>query len=603
MLLNLLIMNRNKLLLMVAVFIVICVARFWRLSEIPTAFVHDELIYLIQARAVAFTGSNIAGTWNPVSLVPFNSAFAELPSVFLALTVPRIADPMLAGRVLHSLMGLSIAFLLGSLAHGIWKDQKLSLITVVIGLLNPWLWQFSRMPFDPLFSIFFYFSGAAVLFHFRSWWKLLAIPLLFLGFFQYQGHKLSFIPFVLCLIILFMLRDGVRLKRWYLQTIHPQTIWISAMVALSCCSLFIFYIAYSLPKQQASVRMSQIRMPSSNVIQTIVNTDRRLTLDSPLVQVANNKYTETVRGITDSFLKANDLSFLFLSANEPANSFNVSKHGYFYLLDLPLILLGIYALTFKRNQRLLHVSYLFFVMACTLPNLLSFGQAYTFRSSLFYMLLIPLIANGLLYVYLKKNVLLSGAITLLYLASFISFLYQYNVQYPVYAADANLFSERVISSYMNRISKDRTIYIVVPDEEFVLHSYLYYNGLYNADTAEQARNAVEDKSYIFQNLHIVVNCDDVPTNTNAVIIAARSMEYCPDMPIASPSARLVANPERIISVPAVVDSGELFRIYHDPVCKPYTLTRYIMPKRLENFGVERLSDDQFCTNWFSNVHE
>jgi hypothetical protein len=55
-----------------------------------------------------------------------------------------------------------------------------------------------------------------------------------------------------------------------------------------------------------------------------------------------------------------------------------------------------------------------------------------------------------------------------------------------------------------------------------------------------------------------------------------------------------------LSVPAVKDSGELYKIFRDPVCNQYDLPTYIAPRSAQLFSVENLDDEQFCENWITD---
>ena len=69
--------------------LIIILALFLRLiwlDKVPNGITDDELIFVLNAKAVFFTGSDISGVWNPLTLAPIPgiTPMAELPSLIMA---------------------------------------------------------------------------------------------------------------------------------------------------------------------------------------------------------------------------------------------------------------------------------------------------------------------------------------------------------------------------------------------------------------------------------------------------------------------------------------------------------------------------------------
>ncbi len=581
---------RNLLLIGVGIVAVLS-TRFWQLSDIPAAFVHDEMIYLVQARAVALTGSSLSGNWNPLTITPFNGAFAELPSLLLSLTVPYFSNHFTGGRILHVLMGSAIPIFLGLISESIWKKRKLSLIVVAVAIFNPWLWQFSRMAFDSLFSLFFYLLAFSILLRGKDWWKLMTIPALYMGFYQYQGLKLIFIPLVVMMIAMYFLSESKPIRHWKSFITSKQSVLIAGLILISSLCIFAQYLLYSLPQQQAVGRLSQLRSISSEQVITTVNTQRRLSIDSPFVSLFVNKYSEVTREYAGSFLHLIDPHFLFLSAADLANSFNVIDFGYFYLLDLPLLLVGSVILFIKKESRMMSGAYAALLLVSMMPALFAFGDSSTFRASLFYLLLIPLISLGFYTILELRIRSLNILLYVLYACSIAGFFYNYYFQYPVYAADAQFFSERVLASYVKRIPSDAEIYIRVHDQEFMFNSLLYYNDLYLPSTAAAITTSINNGTFSIGNVHVVTDCSAIPDSPNIVTINSQTVGECSDSKLQKDFS------SRTLLIPSLIDGGGLYQINNDPLCGNLILPQYVSPKSLSLFRVESLSVDDFCQNW------
>jgi len=590
-------------------------SRFHRLSQLPASLVHDELIYVMQAKALALTGSDMTGTWKPWSLTPFNTAFAELPAVLMVPGVTLVSDKMVGARITHAVMGFLLPFLLGWLAYGIWKNKHIALITVVVAAVNPWLWQYSRMAFDPHFNLFFYLLAAGLILNFKNWWRLLAIPALFLGFFQYQGLKLVFIPWVILILVLALITDGLLPGKKLFLKAKAQILLSSGLILISSIAIFAWYLGVALPQQTAFSRVSQIVFFDQTYTATQVAKERRLSLNSQFLPLTNNKATVMLDKILDNTFKVLNPSFLFLAADEAGNAFSVSNHGYFYLIDLVLVLVGGAYLCLNKKDRYKNLLFGCLLASALIPSALATTHSFAFRPALFYLLILPLIAYGIYHVLIKPNLALNGALVIVYALSVVNFSYHYFVQYPIYAADGQFFVERILANYLSRIPKDIPVIIYVPNQEYMVNSYLFYNQLYTQDTALYIRDKYVAQDFTFDNLRFVTDCADIYTvDPQAIIIKAREVDTCQSPPVTQPVSAQPVLPDvvsagkefmaptwRVITLSSIKDGGDLYHIYQDKLCTKETLRSYIAPQELRQLELEKLETPEFCQTWFSDL--
>lgn len=114
--------------------------RFLLLSQIPTSLAHDEMIYAINAKSVAVSGTDLTGTWNPLSLTPMHPMFAELPTLLLAPFFRLPIDPVVAARLPFVLMSLAIPVLLAGIVYELFKNRRAAVCTAILAFFNPWIW-------------------------------------------------------------------------------------------------------------------------------------------------------------------------------------------------------------------------------------------------------------------------------------------------------------------------------------------------------------------------------------------------------------------------------------------------------------------------------
>ncbi|MDQ5951665.1 MAG: hypothetical protein QG639_946 [Patescibacteria group bacterium] len=574
--------------------------RLYRISEVPTALVHDELIYVMQARSLWLTGSDMSGNWNPLTVTPFNSAFAEFPSILMAPAAFITDNPILNAKIVHILTGMLIPFVLSWFAYGIWKNKLLSVTTLVVASANPWLWQFSRMTFDSLFSVFFYLVGAAIVLTTQKWLRLISVPFFILAFYQYQGLKLILIPFVLLLCAYVFFENKLFIKNNFFSKLNRPDIISLLVITIFSLVLFSYYSFIALPQQTASSRLSQILFLEDEYVASEVTKERQSSLQTPFTSLVSNKYTIIIAGITKNIFKVLNPTFIFFSADEAPNRFVVFNHGYFYIIDFLLLFVGIY-LFVKDKQTVKLLFYGLLLLITLIPSVINTHQSFTFRAALFYVLLIPLISYALSNILQNKKWYVPAVTMLLYLLAVINFAYHYFYQYPVYAVDGQFFVERVLSSYINRVPKDTKVIVYGVDQEYLFNSYLFYNNHYNKHTSRQVKQAILDESFTFENVEFRNTCIDTQTlDPAAVMITVADPDICEIEGQSLPKTILQDKMSAFLSVPAVKDSGELYKIFRDPVCNQYDLPTYIAPRSAQLFSVENLDDEQFCENWITD---
>lgn len=571
-------------------------SRFLYLSKIPTSLHHDEMVYAVHAQSVALSGTDLTGTWNPLSLTPVHPMFAELPAVFQAPFFWLPVEPIVAAKLPFVLMSLILPLILAGISFELFKNKTIAIATALIATFNPWIWQFGRMGFDPYWSLFFLTLGAYILLKLENWKKLFSVVFFTVGFYQYQGHKLALIPWV-GIFVLFLIWDRVNFgsadKKFKLKINWKKALPPLAVLLLSFL-IFCFYVLVQLPAQGSSKRVSAMLTPSSQEIINEVNHRRQLSLDNQATKWVTNKYTVWAEEIVKRYSEIFNPDHLFLSSQYAA--FNVWTHGLFYLLDAVLIVSGVLVLI-KNQQNKQFVSLLLGLILVVPAALLGNGESYLFRSSLSIPLLIILAAVGASYLYRRLPRIMAFGFFGLYIVGIAFFAYQYFVRYPVYASESHYFSDKILSKYLALASSDEKIIIHTLEPDFTYTALVFYGNLFERININKLQKEYRDRTFSVDNFVLTEECvpSDAAINTANTVIVKSTAELCDDEITLQPDATQSAEINKVIG--AVKDSGQVYKIYNDKVCQNLETPSYISIKNLSDFDISEMSQEEFCKTW------
>jgi len=583
-----------QLVLIAVIIIAALLTRFWRLSEVPTSLAHDEMIYAISAQSVALSGTDLTGTWKPWSLTPVHANFAELPTVLMAPFFLLPLDSIVAAKLPFILMSLLLPFVLAGIAYELFRDKTTSFFTAIAAIFNPWIWQFGRMGFDSYWSLFFYSLGAYLLLRLPRLHKLWCLLPLIVGFYQYQGHKLAFLPWVGIFAVYLISQHLKKTKKgfWKYQVDWKKALAPGIVFGVSLL-VFGFYVLVQLPGQSSTSRVGTFLLPNSPEIVQSVNDQRHLSLNTKITGLGVNKFTVWGEKLLERYAEAYSPTHLFLRSQY--SGFNVWSHGVFYVLDALIILLGALAL-WKQGREFLLGLFAAGLLTTVVSAIIGNGGSYVFRPSLslpFLLLLIGVGARSLLQLTPRWLFTIFAGI---YLIGILNFAFTYFLRYPVYAAESSYFSDKILAEYVRRADPDKEIVIYTREPHFTYTALLLYNDwLKDGDVAE-IQQSYKDETFVVRNVLITQECVPaslVPTNSSVVVIRLDA-EQCQTEE--DTSVELVA-PVSTISIGAVKDSGVVYKIMNDSQCQGYLLPSYVYVSSLKSFSVQDLSQENFCRTW------
>lgn len=581
-------------------------SRFWQLGTFPAFYSHDELPYALTAKSLALTGRGWSGEWSPWSLTPFEEAYAELSAVLIAPAAFLPGSDHFKFRIPSVVMSAVIVGSIGVIAADLIKNRRVGVIAGALSVFNPWIWQFSRLTFDGYFSMGSILLATAVFLKTKGWYRLLAFPLFFVSFYQYQGYKLLFLPWVILFGVWLIMEETEILKGKWRQALSFKT-WPILAVMLACTAMFGYYALYQLPQQASSERLETIILPESKAIGDMVDVHRRIALTNPLTPIFINKYTLWMSHVSGRYAHVYAPRYLFWEGQGGPAAFSAWRFGSLYWIDLFLVIIGLAWVW--SNQRRAFFLLLGAFAVVPLPALLAKSDWITFRSSLVVPLMIILAALGLHAMLQQRWHKLLGVVAVLYLACVGIFSFHYFVRYPVYSAEHHYFADRILASYLDRVPQDQPVTVYTEYPKYSFGAHVLSNELFTAETASQIQEAYRTENYAFGNVRFLQECFDNEQvlETNEIIIVDSEISECSDdgdpQDLTATETEDEQEPVDLpyVSLLAIKDSGVVYRIYSDKVCQGVELPDYLRIQSKAQIEFSQLSTQEFCESWVADI--
>ncbi len=592
--------KRKIIWLIVGFFILNLVLKIYKIHSVPPSLTYDEVIYTSEAQSIIRYGSDLTGNWHPWDLEPSDAFYTELTSTILVpgfLIFPN--DFVLASKFMPLLFGSLLPILLGLIAYRLYRYISIFITTVIIATFNPWIFQFSRMGYDSLFSIGFYLIGIVMMFYLKKYKKIWSIIPFFLGFYQYQGHKLLLVPlvFLTFLFIIFEKIDLKKIKKSLTKMIAWTDFRVTLLILIFVVILTIVYMI-RLPNLTSGKRSSEFSIVNQNELMTIVNTKRRLALESSVTPIFINKYFVLSQVILERFFDSFDPQRLFIEGNRKVDTFAVLDYGYFHLIDIFLIMASLLIVVINKEKKIKSIIFiLFFILVGTLPNLVRVGTPWIiFRGAFSFLGIVILLGVGSGLVLKEVNFKARVVFISIYILAVTPFLFIYFYRYPITHTNNIAFYERVMANYIKRVGNEQKV-VVIPDRMDASFKYLIsYNSLLINTKKEDIQLVAwqqkqEDGRNQLNNLTLLKDC---PRNINELSQETTLLVYITKQPC-NPTSKL----NEVTRIKSLIDSGLIYIIYNDKLCSQFNLGTYPLIKDSNDLNVEQLSNQQFCEIFFS----
>lgn len=574
-------LRKKTLLKNIGIIIILALTAILRLlwiDKIPNAIGGDELIYVLTSKSIALTGTDLTGSWNPLSVFLFNypsgQMQAELP-YFILLPILKFAPlSLLSVRLIYSIMSIFTVLLIYLISKHLF-NKNIAIFTAFIASINPWFIYIGRTSYEMVPATLFFLCGLYLLLLSGSKKIFLGFLFFVLAFYSYIGTKLIFLPFIL-LSVLYSFYFLAKKK--YLRS-YLIILFLSLILVLS----FVFAV-----KNNANSRMGEIISINDPVISNRVDYIRKNSIQSPITNILVNKPTVFVGIITEKFVTTLSFDYLFAKGDE---FFSNMRHGLFYYLDFVFLILGI-GFTFAKYRKLAFFL-LGMIAVSIMPHVLhgtrldNFTPHITLLFPFFIFFIgIGIWETGSLFKAKKYNIMALGIIVILYLISLLNFLNTYFYQFPL--GGFFNFPVRQISKYIDLNSGHKTI-VYSPRSYDLFTKYLFYANKLNVNTIQEVSKDIRHKKYVLGNVEFI-SCNTMLdfSKVKATIIY--------DFDCGSHPGKVKHK-----AISRLSDGGQVYEIYNDTVCKKYNLKGYPLGVSINDFSIENLSAKNFCEIFVSSL--
>lgn len=549
--------------------LIILLSLFFRtifLDRIPTGISNDELDYLLNAKSVFLSGSDISHTWNPLTFSNPKSSFpqAEIAPLLTLWLVGPLSFSLFNSKFIYALFSVGIIALLYLITKKLVGEKEAFLVGLV-GACNPWLIFFGRSAYDASLAIFFFLLGFYILLIANRWKILLAFPAFFIAFYSYIGIKILLLPFAF-VIIAFAWYRNKKYKNQYI-------------VLFSLCVVLFTYYAFSI-LHAPGARLNELATPNMNNITSLVNGERRLSIHTPLTTVFSNKYVVFGKYALDKYFNTFSPNFLFLNG-DGKSQFTLWNHGVFYYLDALFLFIG-FAVLFSTNKKALSILSTLAIIA-PIPSVVStVGNSYAIRSMLLAPIFIIFIGVGISYI-LRKYRFSWIIVGLVYFVLILNFINIYFLRNPIYNSESFNFSSRELAKYLSLQSG--LVYVINGDPRTPYKHYLFYNGVLNRSTSIKIANDFKNNTFSVNNIHFIT-CQQVNEIIPGSIVVYDS---CNKIPLSNKN----------LSIAQLGDGGSIYTIKNDQICSQYNLNRYPYGITFSDLNIEKLPLKKFCQKFIT----
>jgi 4-amino-4-deoxy-L-arabinose transferase-like glycosyltransferase len=333
--------NRIATIILLSLIIILAfILRVYSLGQVPAGFHEDEVAYGYNAYSLLLTGKDEYGKHLPLVLQSFGE---YKPALYAYLTIPWIAlfdlTPF-AVRFTTALFGVFSVVLLYFFVNKLFKNQKIALITAALLAISPWHLNLSRTASEVVVSLFFIlvllYAILSLKEKFSLLWFALAIVSGILAIGSYTASRF----FVLLLVGIFLFLPWGQAKKVSGKRILLGLLGVFIVAALLISNL------------DSAKRFNQISILSTPETQLVLEEQIREDQSTPpfIARTFHNKIVNYGHTLLHNYSEYLTLDFLLFNGVEPPRM-QIADAGLFYIWQMPFLLIGLYVLVRKRNNK------------------------------------------------------------------------------------------------------------------------------------------------------------------------------------------------------------------------------------------------------------
>jgi len=410
------------------IFLVAVFFRFFQGTDYPVSFSMDEVSIGYNAYSILTTGQD---EWGEAFPLTFRSVGDYKPPVNVYLTAVSMAIfgfNEFAVRVPSALIGSLSVIAVYGLLRSLKFSKQLALLGSVWVAISPWHVYFSRASFEAVVALFFVICGIWLFLEATNEKSQTALYLGLISFslsvWTYHAER-AFVP--LLVISLIVLRRKA-LREMFVK--KPKSVVVS----------FVIVLFFAVPFLHLSLFTPAV---TTRALSTSIFRDVSLTRElhggeynSLAEYVFDNDIFLILRHFLGKYLNYFDVEFLFGHGLSLVPR-DFPGMGLMYLVDLPIIAIGIYALVFHKNKLLRNLS-LTLLFLGVIPAAITMNEQHALRALTWFPFWFIAFVAGVELVFSTKFKFKKLAVSLYAFALGINILYfsdMYFRQFPHFYAE------------------------------------------------------------------------------------------------------------------------------------------------------------------------
>lgn len=463
-------MRNRKLFIILIIFLIAFVVRFYKLGSVPAGLSQDETSIGYNAYSILKTGADEYGKSFPVNFKAFGEY--KLP-VYIYLSVPSVGyfgTTPIGVRFPSAVLGFLTVIVFYFMVKNLTKNDSILVLSTFLLAINPWHVNFSRAAFEVVPALFFIVTGVYIFIKFIDRKNLLFLItsgiFFILSMYTYNICRI-FAP-ILFFTLLYFYRSEINFKK--------TGIWIS----LSSLIFFLLPFLISIVSQGGFESTKGTLLYTSAPVQASLLEMRSMVLthNSLLATIFFNKYILTIFAYFKNIVDYFSVSFFFVSGSIHGNH-GIGNVGMFYLFEFVSIAIGIFT-GLKNKQKWITLLFLWIIgeiLVASLTREVPHGTRGFF--------LIPplIILSGYgLYVlgeYIKKldskfRMVVSLLFVLLISFNLLFYFSSYYFRFPLLYGSSWRSQDEDLVGYIKKHETNYSRIIFDSDSSFIYTSLLYY---------------------------------------------------------------------------------------------------------------------------------
>lgn len=473
---------KNKILIVLtAIFLLGTFLRFWQLADYPVHLTIDEVAIGYNAFSILETARDEHGAFLPLS---FKSTGDWKPPLLIYLTTPSLALFGLnefAVRLPIAIVGSLTPLVVFLLVKKLTRNKALGILTAFSLAISPWHLHFSRASFEAILALFFVLLGVWLFLESiekRRWLLLVSVFCFALSMYSYHAEKV-FTPLLVLVLLIVYRKKLLALKKE-----------VATGFLLGCLLVLPLGLMMFGPQGQTRAQMTFISQ-DIEISRDLHQAGEQLSL---MEKIFDNNFLILGNFWLKRYLNYWDPTFIFFKGMRltlPSNQ----DIGLFHLFEMPLFLLGLGLLFFKKRIFSSEAKNLiiFWLILGPLAASLANNDQHALRSLTFLPMPQLIVALGFFFLWarLTKKSLVKKAVFSLFVAGIVlvSLVYYFDLYYrhhPIQFSEYYDYGYKELSLYAWEHQKEYQEIVV--DYNFgtkgpyitgVPHLYMLFYGKYD----------------------------------------------------------------------------------------------------------------------------